>query len=556
MQPAIRAFIFLLASALSASLHAQTPHALVPGFQVDSVMVTRANPNRLAYEAVSGKLYYCLPGGDIYAVSLPTGQAATEVWVAGYADHGVQQPQGLHIRDSVLYISGNTDGPPGLVTARISKGTLQANGSRTWATVVSTQGHPGSKHPFTSVISDPAGDYLYWASGARTMTGEIWSDNGAHPGYREGPYNGRLFRIPIDTVGLVLPGDSATLDGSGFVYCRGLRNAFDMDWDADGQLFAIDNSGERDDPEELNWLRPGHHYGFPWKMGDHWNPLRDPAYQVNQDPLVNPLSGGYQSGIFTADPSFPAPPAMALDDPLRNYGPDAVYYRDSVTGQVQQTQQGAWLRTFTPHRSPLGFLIDRDSLLKGGFAGEAFALSYMPGGDSTGMSPQSPWGTPGPFVDPCQDLLALGLHWDAVLGEYVLASRRILEGFYLPVDAAQVGNSIYVLEQRGGGRSNLWRVRFPTGTAMAEPAVPAYAFTVSPNPTASLIEIRLEMPKPERLQVAVYDAQGRVVLLARDWQAQVGGNRLSLDLKALAAGVYVLEIQGGQGRATHRVVRQ
>lgn len=552
-------FLILLALAglTAGRLPAQTPQALVAGFQIDSVMVTQGYPNRLAYEAVSGRLYYCLPGGDIYAISLPAGQPATEARIATLADHGIQQPQGLHVRDSVLYVSGFTEGPSRTVVAHISKGTLQPNGTRPWATIASTQSHPYSKHPFTSVISDPAGEYLYWASGARTMAGEVWSDNGTHPGRRESPYNGRLFRIPIDTLGMVLPADSATLDNSGFVYCAGLRNAFDMDWDAAGNLFAIDNSGERDDPEELNWLRPGHHYGFPWRMGDHWNPLLDPAYDVNQDPLVNHQSGGYQNGIFTADPAFPAPPSTVLDDPLRNYGPDAVYYRDSITGQVHQVASGDWLRTFTSHRSPLGFFIDRDSLLMGGYAGRAFALSYMPGGDSSGMSPVAPWGTPGPFVDPCQDLLELGLHWDAGLGEYVLASRRILAGFYLPVDAAQVGNQLYVLEQRGGGRHNLWRVTFPTtGTAVQAPVAAAYQLSLSPNPSAGRIEVRLEVGRAEVVQLSVQDLAGRTVLQARDWQLRVGGNRLSLQLDGLAAGSYVLAVEGAQGRTTRRIVRQ
>ncbi len=88
--------------------------------------------------------------------------------------------------------------------------------------------------------------------------------------------NSKIYRIPLDTVGLNLPSDSGALDASGYVHCRGVRNAYAMAFDANGELFAIDNSGERDDPEELNWIRPGRHYGYPWIMGDHWNPLIHP----------------------------------------------------------------------------------------------------------------------------------------------------------------------------------------------------------------------------------------------------------------------------------------
>jgi glucose/arabinose dehydrogenase len=57
-------------------------------------------------------------------------------------------------------------------------------------------------------------------------------------------------------------------DGSGLeVYASGLRNPYDLAFNAAGDLFATDNS--RDDlgpsmpPEELNHIRAGLHYGWP-----------------------------------------------------------------------------------------------------------------------------------------------------------------------------------------------------------------------------------------------------------------------------------------------------
>jgi hypothetical protein len=549
------AFLLILI-ALSIAAQAQTPYPLEPGFQIDSVMVTRPNPNKMAWDAVSEHLFYCLPGGDLYEISMPTGQQATESLVAVFADHGITHPQGMHFRDSVLYLSGNTNATPGYVTARISKGTLQPNGSRIWTTVVQTQPHPASKHPFTSVMTDPQGLFLYWASGARTMTGEIFDDNGLHPGRREGAYNSRLYKIPVNTTGLTLPSDSLALDSSGYVYCWGLRNAYDMDWNAAGDLFAIDNSGERDDPEELNWLQAGKHYGFPWKMGDHWNPLMNPNYDVNQDPLVNHLCGGYLDGIFAADPTFPALPNTVLQDPILNLGPSAIYYRDSLTGLVQNAFDiGGNLRSFTAHRSPLGLIIDRDSLFDGDFAGAGLVLSYMPGGDSTGMSPIAPWGTPGPFVDPCEDMLKLDIQWNQGLGEYVMTSRRIIAGFYLPVDAVQVGNDVYVIEQRGGGRSNLWKVSFPlnNGSATSAP-LRTYPLEAFPNPTRDKIEIYLHVGKPDLVNLLITDVQGKGAMQAKDWHLQAGDNWLHLDLGKLPAGMYVVRAEGQQGTGALRIV--
>ncbi len=550
------AFAFCLVMlSLGSFTQAQTPYPLEPGFQIDSVMVTRPNPNKMAWDSVSEHLFYCLPGGDVYEIAHPESPTPTESLAFTFADHGITHPQGMHFRDSVIFLSGHTVHSPGYVTARISKGTLQPNGSRTWATVVQTHPHPSSIHPFTSVMCDPQGQFLYWASGARTMTGEISDDNGIHPGRREGPYNSRLYKIPIGTVGLTLPSDSAGLDSSGYVYCWGLRNAYDMDWNAAGELFAIDNSGERDDPEELNWLQSGKHYGFPWKMGDHWNPLMNPNYDVTQDLLVNPLCGGYQQGIFAADPTFPAPPNTLFVDPILNLGPSAIYERDSLTGAVQNVFDiGGNLRSFTAHRSPLGLIIDRDSLFDGDFRGSGLVLSYMPGGDSSGMSPISPWGTPGPFVDPCEDMLKLDLQWNAGLGEYVMTSRRIIAGFYLPVDAVQVGNLVYVIEHRGGGRSNLWRVNFPLNNGTSEFSYLRYAIGVSPNPMHHQTEIRIEVPSADVMNLTVNDLHGKTVFHADHWRVKAGSNTLKINLGGLAAGMYVLQVTGKSGQGVTRIV--
>lgn len=539
-------------------LQAQTPYALIPGIQIDSLMRTHANPNRMALDPVGGHLFYCLPGGDIYEVTFETGLSPTDSLRYTIADHGIAQPQGMCFVGDHLFVSGNTNANPGYVTARISKGTRQGNGSRIWTTVVETAPHPASKHPFTSVIADPDGDFLYWASGARTMTGEIFNDNNFHPGRREGPFNTRLLRFPITTQNLFLPNDSAALDSSGYTYCSGLRNAYAMAFNGDDHLIAIDNSGERDDPEELNWLQQGRHYGFPWRMGDHWNRLLDPNYDVNQDPLVNPLCGGYLEGIFAADSTFPAvPQGLSFTDPIKNLGPDADFFRDSLTGQVRDASgEGINIRSFTPHRSPLGLTIDRDSLLGDYFRGQAFVLSFMPGGDSSGMSPVSPWGTPGPFVDPAQDLLRLDLAYDTGLGDYVMHAHRIIDGFYLPVDAVLDSNRLYILEQRGGGRHNLWRVTFPLATAANDPVVPtSYAITASPNPTGGAVTLTLEAPRADHLALTVYDFSGRTVLDQGQWAVWPGANARSLDMAELPSGMYLVRVAGRSGNGWIKVVR-
>jgi glucose/arabinose dehydrogenase len=67
-------------------------------------------------------------------------------------------------------------------------------------------------------------------------------------------------------------------DGSDMqILARGLRNAFDLAFNAQGQLFATDNGrddlGPSQPPEELNHIIPGAHYGWPdcWGRGQGSN---------------------------------------------------------------------------------------------------------------------------------------------------------------------------------------------------------------------------------------------------------------------------------------------
>lgn len=71
------------------------------------------------------------------------------------------------------------------------------------------------------------------------------------------------------------------LDGShGEVYARGLRNSVGFDWrPSDGALFATDNGrdllGDDLPPCELNLIRQGQHYGWPFAYG---NNVPDPQF--------------------------------------------------------------------------------------------------------------------------------------------------------------------------------------------------------------------------------------------------------------------------------------
>ncbi|NOX60358.1 MAG: hypothetical protein GXP42_00185 [Chloroflexi bacterium] len=53
------------------------------------------------------------------------------------------------------------------------------------------------------------------------------------------------------------------------IVARGVRNAYDLAFNARGDLFATENGPDYNDaPDELNHIIPGEHYGYPYAFGD------------------------------------------------------------------------------------------------------------------------------------------------------------------------------------------------------------------------------------------------------------------------------------------------
>jgi hypothetical protein len=521
-------------------LFSQSVYPLVSGITVDSILLTQPGASKMAMDAVSGHLFYATANGNIYEVFIPGAGVATDSLRYTNADHGIGSLQGLYFRDSVMYICGNNWFSTTTV-AKIMKGVLQPNGTRQWIDVLTTDPYPSASsygdHGFTGINLDPAGNYIYVSSGARTHLGEVRTNGGAWPGYREVPMTSKIFRLPVATTGLTLPNDSAFLDSSGYVFTWGTRNAYDMAWDGNDTLFAIDNSGERDDPEELNWLQEGKHYGFPWKMGGNYNPLMNSPYDVDLDPLVNPLCGGYLNGWFADDPGFPPAPAVTFIEPVRNYGTEADFFRDSITGEVKNaSDEGTYITSFTAHRSPVGLLFDRDSMMAEPYRGDGFVMSFMPGGDSAGYTSLSPWGSPCPFVDSSRELVQMQLTYNSSIGNYTMTTNNIAGGFYLPVDAELVGNVIYVIEHNG----DIWKITLPLYVGISEVQSNA-RIKISPNPTLGRFTISFD-GKLEKLnsELKIYTVAGSLV------HQQIITEKSEVINQSFSPGVYFITVSDGE----------
>lgn len=87
------------------------------------------------------------------------------------------------------------------------------------------------------------------------------------------------------------------LDGSHEVlYAKGLRNSVGFDWQpTTQQLYALDNGrdflGDNVPPEELNKIKKGHHYGWPY---EHGFDIKDPVYSQQKPARLQTSPPYYQ----------------------------------------------------------------------------------------------------------------------------------------------------------------------------------------------------------------------------------------------------------------------
>ena len=447
------------------SVHAPVlaqPEALVAGIDIELFIELDGGAVRIARDPRNNDLYVLKRNGEIFRLAEADALSpSTRTLVFSSDDHGVSLATGLAIGpNGTFYVVGNTTTDTNFNVATIVRGEPGPGPApAAWSVLAETEPYPLSHsydHRFNGIVVGPDGQHVYVNSGSGTDHGEVQSTGGVFPDTREVPLTAAIFRLPSTGQAIVLPNDRDQLVGGGYLYAEGVRNTFDLAFAANGDLFGTENGPDRDMSDELNWLRQGRHYGFPWKMGGRNNPQRDKSYDPNADLLLNPAYGAVQSGLYHNDPAFPKKPAGTFTKPVANKGPDADKYRDEATGEIEDASDlGKKIKTFTAHRSPLGLVFDVDRRMKWPFKGHAFMLSHQ----SEAVDAESA-GTL--FGDPAGDMIQLKLTKSANTGRYTTRAYRVVGGFTRPVDAEIVGNVIYVLEYAWPGQSqSIWKVSFP-----------------------------------------------------------------------------------------------
>ncbi|MEZ4700190.1 MAG: PQQ-dependent sugar dehydrogenase [Rhodothermales bacterium] len=557
MMHRIALFLVALAGTTGLPAVAQTPTR-------SDILVTRLGtvfPDAVQLERSlrSEELYYMRVNGNIYRL-IENEQGWESDLLYTTDSHGLNAPQGMAIGpDDTIYLVGN-EADDLVTTAWIKRGVRvdpsnPQNHARTWSTLARTEPYPltgdGFNHLFNGVVVSPDGAYVFVNSGARSDHGEVHENAGNFPGLRDIPLTTVIFRLPADSTDLLLPNDSTAL--APYVFARGIRNTFSMAFGPTGDLFGTENSGDRNDPEELNWIREGHHYGFPWRMGDNETPQQFPGFDPDQDPLINPTSTAYLRGFFYDDPSFPTPPAgVTFTDPIPNRGPDADRYMDPLNGEIiDASEAGESIHSFTAHRSPLGLvfnrsdriIVDAGQVIAEEFREDAFVLSWND--PTTNLL--------APMEDDGEDLLHIDL--EKIGDAYVMHATQLVTGFDHPIDAVfdPLETTLYVIEN--GASRGLWEVQLPVMSVDIEPEVPQpdYALSVYPSPASGSSTIAYTLPADGAVRIALFDLLGRRLDVLVDARQAAGPHEVRMDWSDRPAGLYFVRMETA-GRAVIQAV--
>ncbi|QRR01058.1 PQQ-dependent sugar dehydrogenase [Dyadobacter sandarakinus] len=472
--------IFSLALSVSAmaqqrEVTTKTPVALRDDIQIEEYMKVEPEAVRIIRHPVTGEIYYTTFFGDVLKIVMEDGKPVSKKLLS-VEDHGIPRLQGAAFHGNTLFLAGNVSvnnnkGNKG----RMVRYEMNTGAEKPLMTVVFNTVEYGANkttfdHGWNALEISLDGKYIFVNTGARTDHGEVQDNDNNYPNARDNGLTANIFRFPIQAKDLLLGTDAAKLKADGYLYAEGIRNAYDMAFDPKGNLFAVSNSGDYDHPEDMFWVRKGHHYGFPWVMGGIETPQQYPDYQPDpeKDPFLSKFAFAWLMKYFHNDPDFPKRPAGVTFTPsVQNMGPDANEYRDRKTGIVMDGDTtGVTVGTFNAHSSPLGLFFDNNKALGKDLTGDGFVIRYT-GGPRNGVTNPSPLRRQG------RDLLHLELAYDKAADNYKVKTTRIIDGFTSPTDALLVDNTLYIIEyggKQGGNKAggSIWKITMPAADKIAK----------------------------------------------------------------------------------------
>ena len=367
-------------------------------------------PIRVQPHPATGRLYVLYLNGDLWQVDPEKGEKKQVLDRAAYFRKEAAsyvQCLGFHISaDGFFYIVANErhdkEKPKRahVVVYRLkdADGDGVPEKPLEWLSFDHPWGIGPYNHGACHLATGPDGK-IYLSVGSRT-------DHGERAGVKPDPDLDPNGETPLTACLLRL--DPKAEKPSPDVFCRGLRNSFGFDWDDQGRLVASENGPDADHPEELNWLREGKHYGFPYRFGDQALPM-------------------YQDAV-------PAPEGLTFEKPIVNLGPAA------------KPNSGPEY-SFDPHCSPAGVSFYRKGTLPPKYEGGFFVVRF---GNFLGKTPVG------------FDLLHVRLVEKN--GELAADITTILEKLQRPIDLCQLKGKIYILEYTTYDKDRLSRLLELSGT--------------------------------------------------------------------------------------------
>lgn len=207
------------------------------GFQATYFARVTGSPTSLAF-GPDGLLYAAVQEGTIYTID---SQGQVAAYVGGF-----NTPTGIAFQPGTgqLFVSSRLRNENVNGEAQIS--VVQGGGaSQLFGGLPCCYTY---LHAANGIAFGPDG-FGYVSVGARADHGEILDGSGLQDVLH--PWEATILRFSPDGR-LIEP------------YAYGLRNAYDIAWDANGQLYATDNAPDFGPPDELHRVVPGGQHGYPW----------------------------------------------------------------------------------------------------------------------------------------------------------------------------------------------------------------------------------------------------------------------------------------------------
>lgn len=429
-------FVFFLSTFFYSSLSAQIiENNLVEEITAFAALPSSEQPVRLVYDDFDDVFYYNTRFGKIYEVDL-NGNSTLRY---DASDLQLDEIYGLDFHSNILYISGvkNLLGDSTWIGYGLAMNTDNNQLSILVKTDTLYKANAFQDHRLNVIKVLPNGNELLLHLASRTNSGELQEVLGVTNtnNLREHACTAAFFKIPIQPASTIIIKDDETwMNNSNYVFAKGVRHAFALDFHSNGSIYVAGNSDRRHVSEPIFLVQENSNFEFPWYQGAALNPLQNANYDPTFDTLLAASSNN--QGYYNTDPDFPQNSSAIAPSVLVNTGPDADKWKNEATGEIWDASDlGMTLNGLSGHKSPTDLFWDKNNLLPDSLEGGALITCWTPSNS---------------IYDTGADLLLMQL----LNGDNIRVTR-LASGFNRPLAVVMKANDVYILD-----KTNIWKMSF------------------------------------------------------------------------------------------------